>query len=106
MNLMMEKNPSKRYVLVVSNDSRSNDKKINILMLGDAYTGRDVVEIKDEAIGGVRFVHCGMVTYTNREYLVNEVMKLDSAVMEEVEKVIASELGICQNVAFESDFYL
>lgn len=96
-----------RYVLVVSSDERERDNRISILMLGDSDVGHDVVRIKCDGMGSkpVRYVHCAMITYTNREYLVKEVCKLPNEKMEKIDKIICREFGLLEDLMFTANFY-
>lgn len=80
---------SDRNVLVISSNSRSTDKLISILMLGDIENGADTIEVMEG-----KYVHCGLVTYCARGRLGEEVATLPEAIMNEVDKGIMSQLGI------------
>ena len=97
-----KKNNGKRYVLVVSNDTRATDRMVSVIMFGDAYLGHDVVKIENEAFG-VRYLHCGMLTYTKREFLVEELGRVSPEEMEKVDYTISRELSIREHIVAERD---
>ncbi len=99
------KNPAKRYVLVVSSDARCTDKLVNVIMLGDSNRGRDIVKITNPNFESDKYVHCGMITYTKRDYLVREVGSVSSETMREVDKVISREFSIMEDVSAKANFY-
>lgn len=78
----------KNRVLVVSADSRAGDKLISILMLGDIGFGHDVVRV------GKQYVHCGCVTYCSRDRLGRMVGKVSKSAMEDIDFMLAKELGL------------
>lgn len=99
------KNPAKRYVVVVSSDARCTDKLVNVIMLGDSNKGRDVVKITNPNFESDKYVHCGMITYTKRDYLVNEVGVVPSETMQEIDKVISREFAIMEDISAKANFY-
>lgn len=99
------KNPIKRYVLVISSDTRACDTLVNIIMLGDSPRGHDVVMIDDPNFETVKYLHCGMVTYTRRDYLVKEICTVSPEIMEEIEEKISVEFSILKNVKEMATFY-
>lgn len=78
----------KNRVLVVSADSRAGDKLISILMLGDIGFGHDAVRV------GKQYVHCGCVTYCSRDRLGRMVGKVSKSAMEDIDFMLAKELGL------------
>ncbi len=94
---------NKKMVLVVSDDFRCMDRMVNILMLGDAPVGRDVVQI--EGKNWTKYVHCEMVTYCKREQLGELIGEISEEQMEEIEEKIAVGLGIHKTLKAERDFY-
>lgn len=99
------KNINKRYVLVVSNDTRATDKMVSVIMFGDSNLGHDVVAITHEGIGGTKYIHCGMLTYTKRDFLVREIGSITTEEMEKVETVVCGQLALRENVVVELNFY-
>ena len=99
------KNPAKRYVLVVSCDSRCTDKLVNVIMLGDSNKGRDVVKVTNSNFESDKYVHCGMITYTKRDYLIKEVGVVDAETMAEIDAVISREFAIMEDVSTKAEFY-
>ena len=95
---------NKRYVLVVSNDARATDRMVNVIMFGDSDLGHDVVKVQNEVFG-VKYLHCGMLTYSKREFLTKEVGKVSSKTMEKVEQTICKELSLREDVVAERNFY-
>ena len=61
--------PDERFVLTVGADSRGNEKAITVLMFNNSGAGRDVVGIRNNLLKDACYVHCGMVTYVNRQDL-------------------------------------
>ena len=100
-----KKNDYKRYVLVVSNNNRASDRMVSVIMFGDSTLGHDVVKVEHEGIGGVKYLHCGMLTYTKREYLVNEIGAISPEEMYNVEHTICQELSLRETVVAEMKFY-
>jgi len=78
----------KNRVLVVSADTRAGDRLVSILMLGDIGFGHDVVKI------GKQYVHCGCVTYCGRDRLGRMIGKASKQAMEDVDFMLAKELGL------------
>lgn len=99
-----KKSDNKRYVLVVSNDTRATDRMVSVVMFGDSDLGHDVVKIQNKVFG-VKYLHCGMLTYTKREYLIDVVGKLSPAEMEKVDYTISRELSIREHIVAERDVY-
>ena len=89
---------------MVSDDSRSSDTFLSILMLGDSSKGRDVVEV-DTYATGKRYVHCGMVTYVKRELLTEHVTNVDEETMHRIDMTLARELGIENDYAVQAHLY-
>ncbi len=87
-----DRNVSDNVVLVVSADSRSRDRFINILMPGSSPLGNDVLPI--EIDGQMRYLHCGMISYTSRERLGKKLFQLSPEVMSNIERLMAQSLGI------------
>ena len=98
------KNLIKRYVLVISNDTRATDRMVSIIMFGDSNLGHDVVKVTNDVIG-VKYLHCGMLTYTKREFLIEEVGVLSSEDLQKVEHVISRELALNEHIEAELTFY-
>lgn len=98
------KSSNKRYVLVVSNDTRATDRMVSVIMFGDSNLGHDVVKVDNEAFG-VKYLHCGMLTYTKREFLTMEVDRISPEEMEKVDYVISRELAIREHIVAERDVY-
>lgn len=93
-----------KYVLVVSSQKRANDRMISILMLGDSCAGYDVVRVGFE--GGNKYLHCGMVTYTARTRLGKKMYKVAKKTMENVDFLIADNLGLNrEKMAVYKDLY-
>lgn len=99
------KNINKRYVLVVSNNTRSTDRMVSVIMLGDSSLGHDVVKITHEGIGGTRYLHCGMLTYAKRECLIEEIGEITPEEMNQTEYMISRELALGETITAERDFY-
>lgn len=99
------KNPVKRYVVVVSSDSRCTDKLVSVIMLGDSNKGRDVVKITNPNFDSDKYVHCGMITYTKRDYLVKDVGVVSLETMQEIDKVISREFAIMEDISTRASFY-
>lgn len=78
----------KNRALVVSADTRAGDRLVSILMLGDVNLGYDVVKI------GKQYVHCGCVTYCSRDRLGKLIGKASKQAMEDVDFMLAKELGL------------
>lgn len=89
----------KNKVLVVSAEHRREDNIISILMLGTKYTGKDCIEI---LLGEEKwFVHCGLVTYTSRTRLGEEVGKIDEETQRRITNNMAYQLGINENMDYK-----
>lgn len=99
-----KKGTSKRYVLVVSNDTRATDRMVSVIMFGDSSLGHDVVKVENEVFG-VKYLHCGMLTYTKREFLVTEVSKVSPEELEQVDYTISRELAIREHIVAERNVY-
>lgn len=99
------KSEEKRYVLVVSSDTRAKDRLVNTIMLGSSNLGHDVVPITYEALGETRYLHCGMITYTKREFLVKEIGKISPEDLKKVESTICYELSLREDVVAQMNFY-
>lgn len=91
-NFIEKDGTSKNKVLVVSAEHRREDNIISILMLGTKYTGKDCIEINTQ--GENWFVHCGLVTYTSRTRLGEEVGKIDEETQRRITNNMAYQLGI------------
>ena len=93
-------NPTGNYVLVISDDSRSRDKYVSILMFGDSDLGPDVIsyEIRPQI---VKYLHCGMVSYTSRDKLGKCVGQLESDDMQKVDQMILRQLGLVERVDYK-----
>lgn len=98
------KNPYERFVVVLSNNTRATDKMVSVIMFGDSPLGHDVVKVESEAFG-VKYLHCGMLTYTKREFLVEEVGKISSEELSDIEKTVCRELSLREDVVAELKFY-
>ena len=98
------KNSHERYMLVVSSDTRATDKVVSVIMFGDSFLGHDVVKITNEAIG-VKYLHCGMITYTKREFLTEEVGKISAEELKAVEDILCRELSLREDVVTELNLY-
>jgi mRNA-degrading endonuclease toxin of MazEF toxin-antitoxin module len=99
------KSTDKRYVVIISADFRSTDKMVSTLMLGDSHIGHDVVPIDVQSLGCTKYLHCGMVTYTKRDILGNDIGELSAEKMKEVEDRICEELDLRQDVQMTANFY-
>ena len=99
------KSADKRYVLVVSSDTRATDRLVNTIMLGSSNLGHDVVPITYEELGETRYLHCGMITYTKREFLVKEIGKISPEDLKKVESTICYELSLREDVVAQMNFY-
>lgn len=93
-----------RYALVISADARGRDRYVSILFLTDAPLGHDVIKVTVPAIG-VKYVHCGMITYTQRENLIEDVTTVSDYVMSLIDGTILSELGIKHDAEVELNIY-
>lgn len=93
-----------RYALVISSDARGRDRYVSILFVTDAALGHDVVKVTIPEIG-VRYVHCGMITYTQRENLVEDVTTVPEHTMSLIDDIILSELGIKHDAEAELSLY-
>ena len=82
-----------KYVLVVSDDSRAMDKIVSVVVLGDSANGHDVVPVTIPNIG-VKYAHCGMVTYMGRHLLNEEIFKVNTATIKAINKQIISNMGL------------
>lgn len=98
------KNSYERYVLVVSSNTRATDRIVSVIMFGDSFLGHDVVKITSEEIG-VKYLHCGMLTYTKREFLVEEIGQISTEELKAVENTLCHELSIREDVVAELNFY-
>lgn len=94
-----------RYVLVVGSEHRAADKMVSILMLGDTGIGHDVVKLSVPEHKIPFFVHCGMVTYTRREFLLEEVCEIPEEKMNKIERIMANELDLLAGVVEKARFY-
>lgn len=95
---------SNKYMLVVANKYRAHDRMISIILLGDSNTGHDVVPINLREIGQ-KYLHCGMLSYVKREFLIKEVCKVPDDIMQRVEDTICRELDLREDIKVERDFY-
>lgn len=77
-----------KLVLVVSSNARARDRKVSTIMLGDSPYGHDVVSFADW------YLHCGLVTYTNRDKLTEFAFGMPDDVMQEVDLMLSKQLGI------------
>ena len=98
------KNTNRRYVLVVSSNTRATDKMVSVIMFGDSSLGHDVVKVTNEEIG-VKYLHCGMLTYTKREFLVEDIGTISAEELKQVEFILSRELSIREDVVAELNFY-
>jgi len=94
-----------RYAIVVSCDARKCDRFISILMLGTYSTGRDTLRIKHPALPEPLYAHCGMVSYSKRAYLMEDIGIIPADTMATIDKLIGKELGIYENIRAELAFY-
>lgn len=96
-----------RFVLVVSADNRGNEKLINVLMFGNSWMGRDVIEINNKLLGETRYLHCGTVTYVNRNDMSeHSIAQVSEGKMLKVDKLLSVALGITKDdVLAELNFY-
>lgn len=93
-----------RYALVISADARGRDRYVSILFLTDAPLGHDVIKVTVPTIG-VKYVHCGMITYTQRENLLEDVTVVSDHIMSRIDGIILSELGIKHDAEAELNIY-
>jgi len=94
-----------RYVLAVSSNSRSKDKLVSVIMFGNHGGGHDVVHVNNKCLGDMKYLHCALVTYTNREYLVREIGQVSADVMSKVDSKLCKELSIFEDGNAELEFY-
>ena len=96
-----------RFVLTVGADNRGNERLITVLMFGASGMGRDVVEIKNNLLKDTHYVHCGMVTYVNRQDLSElPLVKVSDKKMAQVNKQLCLQLDITnEETIIELDFY-
>ena len=96
-----------RFVLTVSANGRGAEKAITILMFGSSPVGRDVVKINNSILGDCCYVHCGMITYVNREDIAAKMLaRLSDKKMAEVDRQLCIQLGITnEDVLAELRFY-
>jgi hypothetical protein len=96
-----------RFVLTVGADSRGNERMITVLMFGNSGVGRDVVEIRNNLLKDACYVHCGMVTYVNRQDLSEfPLVKISDKKIAQVNKQLCIQLGITnEETMIELDFY-
>lgn len=86
-----------RFVVVVSTDRRATDKLVNILFLSETSSRYDSVPIQfvspenDQYV--TMFVNCGLVTYTPRAYLTDEIGSVADVVMDKI------SANICRQVS-------
>lgn len=85
-----------KYVIVVSNDNRSTDKLVSILMLQDSSSGSDVIPVKVPNVGTM-YVHTGMITYFGRHLLTKEVCQLSKKTMERIDNSLCYQYGLVTN---------
>jgi hypothetical protein len=95
----------RRYVLVISNNNRKTDRMVNTIMFGTSNLGHDVVSIYNREIGGLKYLHCGMITYTKREFLVKEVGSITPEELQMVDAMVCRELSVREGIVAERDFY-
>lgn len=93
-----------RYALVISADARGRDRYVSILFLSDAYLGHDVIKVDIPHVG-LRYVHCGMITYTQRENLTTDVAVVPAHTMNRIDGIILHELGIKHDAEAELAIY-
>lgn len=97
-------NGTTRLALAVGSEARATDKMSSILMLCDTGIGHDVVKLNLDDLGSY-YVHCGMITYTRRDYLVEEIGPLPFNKMEKIDRIMASELALLDGVVEKARFY-
>ena len=97
-------NSAPRLALAVGNESRATDKMSSILMLCDTGIGHDVVKLNLDDLGSY-YVHCGMVTYTRSEFLIEDLGPIPFNKMEKIDRIIASELALLDGVVEKARFY-
>lgn len=92
-----------RSALVISANERGRDRYVSILFITDSFLGHDVIKL---SVNGVpKCVHCGMITYTQRENLTSEVCKVPEHTMHRIDGIILHELGIKHDAEAELAIY-
>lgn len=96
-----------KNVLVVSSDSRGNERFVSVLMFGNSSVGKDVVEFNYESLGDYKYVHCGMLTYVLREEMADQpFVTAREKTMAIVDRHLCSQLGIvAEDTLAELRFY-
>jgi len=82
-----------KYVIVVSSDIRASDKMCSVIVLGDNRAGIDVVSVEVPDVG-VKYAHCGMVTYLKRSCLTSEICEISEKVMEDIDQQMLIQYGL------------
>lgn len=96
-----------RFVLAVIGSHRGAEKAISALMFGTSNVGRDVVMVGNNLLGNAKYLHCGMVTYINRQDMSDlPLFKVSDKTMALVDRQLCIQLGVTnEDTLAELRFY-